>query len=125
MDHFFPVCYDFIESEESEAGEEELHDEDEHLPDFYFGVSEDEEDSDDDDSLHQDMGNPPNSPRGHVHAECTFCLENVTEGDEGGNVTILVCGHTFHNTCMNRWLLVKPQGECPICKRPVEGAINL
>ena len=64
-------------------------------------------------------------PQAQVHSECSICLENVTGADEGGNVTILPCGHIFHNVCMNGWLLDKLEGECPTCKGTIEGAQNI
>ena len=42
---------------------------------------------------------------------CTICLENILEID---NKT-LVCNHTFHNICINRWLATNT--NCPICRR--------
>ena len=100
---------------------------------------EDHDDDDDeedvvDDQIHQQIHQQiqqqfqqqqSQQPRGQVHSECSICLENVTEADEGGNVTILPCGHTFHNVCMNGWLLAKPEGECPTCKGTIVGAQNI
>ena len=57
---------------------------------------------------------------GHVHSDCIICLDPVTEEDEGGNVTILMCGHTFHNVCLTNWILVKD--SCPTCSGSIEGA---
>ena len=88
------------------------------------GESDAEEDEDDDMSNMGDMDDQQ-QPNGIVHSECSICLDEVTEADEGGNVTILPCGHTFHNLCMNGWLLAKPEGECPTCKGTIEGAQNI
>ena len=100
------------------------------LPDFFFG-DEDEDNLPQDDQDDQSQDDQPqnilqpqqNQPHGYVHSECSICLENVTEGDEGGNVTILTCGHTFHNVCMTSWILFKE--ECPMCKGTIEGAQSM
>ena len=95
------------------------------------GESDAEDDDDVDDQIHQHIHQQQQQqqqqqhPQVQVHSECSICLENVTEADEGGNVTILPCGHTFHNVCMNGWLLAKPEGECPTCKGTIEGAQNI
>lgn len=98
---------------------------------FVVAPGEGESDAEEDDMSDMedvgDMGDMDDQqqPNGHVHSECTICLDEVTEADEGGNVTILPCGHTFHNLCMNGWLLAKPEGECPTCKGTIEGAHNM
>ena len=89
---------------ESEAEEDDEEEEEE--------AEDDDEDEDDEQQV-------------QVHSECSICLDDVTEDDEGGNVTILPCGHTFHNVCMNGWLLAKPEGECPTCKGTIVGAQNI
>ncbi|CAM9390679.1 unnamed protein product, partial [Ectocarpus sp. 13 AM-2016] len=30
------------------------------------------------------------------------------------------CGHTFCGACMERWIDNAPQGECPVCRTPVD-----
>jgi|Transcript_51501 hypothetical protein len=47
--------------------------------------------------------------------ECPICLCDVQVGD---NVRQLqVCGHTFHRSCLDLWLLRR--ADCPLCKRNV------
>jgi hypothetical protein len=42
---------------------------------------------------------------------CTICLENISETDNN----TLVCNHSFHDICINRWLATNT--NCPICRR--------
>lgn len=92
---------------------------------FVVAPGEGESDAEKEDADDMDDVDDQQQPNGHVHSECTICLGEVTEADEGGNVTILPCGHTFHNICMNGWLMAKPDGECPTCKGTIEGAQNM
>ncbi len=46
--------------------------------------------------------------------ECTICLETVIEGEE---IRVLECGHTFHRTCIDKWLVL--QRYCPYCRTMV------
>ena len=48
--------------------------------------------------------------------ECSVCLEPYLPGQR---VSKLVCGHRFHETCADRWLLEVQRGRprtCPLCK---------
>lgn len=45
------------------------------------------------------------------HDTCTICLENISDSE---NET-LVCNHSFHNICINRWLSTNT--NCPVCRR--------
>lgn len=97
---------------------------------FVVAPEEGESDAEEDDEMDHDVVDDNQQQQqqhqnGHVHSDCSICLEGVSEADEGGNVTILQCGHTFHNVCMNEWLLFKPEGECPTCKGTIEGAQNI
>jgi hypothetical protein len=49
-------------------------------------------------------------------AQCCICLEEMQVG--GKNVKELVCSHSFHGTCLGKWL--KTSSSCPMCKRPAE-----
>ncbi|CAK4079087.1 unnamed protein product [Aphanomyces euteiches] len=51
--------------------------------------------------------------------ECVICWEKLPDDDdEDTNATqTLICGHTFHRTCMDDWLNHRP--ICPICCRQV------
>ncbi|XP_055815865.1 E3 ubiquitin-protein ligase MBR2-like [Solanum dulcamara] len=42
---------------------------------------------------------------------CCICREEYTTGDDMG---MLDCGHEFHSSCINQWLMLK--NLCPICK---------
>ena len=42
---------------------------------------------------------------------CTICLEEITQTDR----QVLICSHSFHNICINRWLSTNT--NCPICRR--------
>jgi transcription elongation factor Elf1 len=47
-------------------------------------------------------------------AECPICLDETT-----GEKTTLVCGHEFHEECINKW---KSRGKytCPTCRTEFE-----
>ncbi|KAF9592753.1 hypothetical protein IFM89_017323 [Coptis chinensis] len=42
---------------------------------------------------------------------CPICHEDMEEGDEAGSFE---CLHTFHQECMLKWIITKP--NCPICR---------
>ena len=48
---------------------------------------------------------------------CTICLENISETDNN----TLVCNHSFHEICINRWLATNT--NCPICRRFIRNRI--
>ena len=43
--------------------------------------------------------------------QCSVCLESLTLGQETRR---LPCSHTYHRSCVDRWLLQKR--KCPLCK---------
>ncbi|CAK9256109.1 unnamed protein product [Sphagnum jensenii] len=43
--------------------------------------------------------------------KCSICQEEYVEGDELGKIE---CGHGYHVSCIQQWLMQKNQ--CPICK---------
>lgn len=45
---------------------------------------------------------------------CTICLENISEVDNN----TLICNHSFHDICINRWLATNT--NCPICRRFIQ-----
>ncbi|KAH0625832.1 hypothetical protein JD844_034130 [Phrynosoma platyrhinos] len=53
---------------------------------------------------------------------CVICMADYEAGDQ---LKILPCGHAYHNTCINTWLLIQPRGgkTCPICKQKINVAI--
>lgn len=42
---------------------------------------------------------------------CVICLVNF---EIGNNITVLPCNHDFHQTCINKWLVVN--NTCPLCR---------
>uniref|UniRef100_A0ACD5YKD4 Uncharacterized protein n=1 Tax=Avena sativa TaxID=4498 RepID=A0ACD5YKD4_AVESA len=62
--------------------------------------------------------------------ECAVCLSELAgetgcSGDsEPSEVPVRIlpgCGHGFHEECVGRWLLLRP--ECPLCRRPVPAEV--
>ena len=49
---------------------------------------------------------------------CTICLENINNEDEKK----LVCDHSFHEICINRWLSTNT--NCPVCRRFIRNRNN-
>lgn len=42
--------------------------------------------------------------------DCSICLEHIHKNNKS-----LVCGHSFHTSCIDNWLNVN--FNCPICRR--------
>lgn len=63
----------------------------------------------------------PGAPGTHVHrcgeerVDCPICIGAIEPGDA---VRQLGCGHTFHRSCVDLWLV--RCADCPLCKRTVE-----
>lgn len=57
---------------------------------------------------------PPGRKWFYSH-ECAICLSHFVEGDR---VRVLPCGHIFHQTEVDEWLLLQKK-ICPVCKRDV------
>lgn len=51
---------------------------------------------------------------------CAVCIESYKVGDV---VTVLTCGHIFHKTCIEPWLLDKR--TCPMCKCDILKALGV
>lgn len=49
--------------------------------------------------------------------ECPICIGTIESGDA---VRHLGCGHTFHRSCVDLWLV--RCADCPLCKKKVEVA---
>ena len=49
---------------------------------------------------------------------CTICLETINSHDEEK----LVCDHSFHEICINRWLSTNT--NCPVCRRFIRNRNN-
>ena len=54
-----------------------------------------------------EVGRMEEGEEGH----CSVCLDPLTLGQETRR---LPCGHTYHRSCVDRWLLQKR--KCPLCK---------
>lgn len=52
-----------------------------------------------------------------VNQEDRLTLEDPGEGAQP--LRLLTCGHVFHQTCLDPWL-IGVSGRCPMCQRPVE-----
>ncbi|XP_077134543.1 uncharacterized protein LOC143788629 [Ranitomeya variabilis] len=52
---------------------------------------------------------PSDTSRGSEIENCPICLD-VLQGD----ITSLLCRHSFHTTCLNTWLL--EHQTCPLCR---------
>jgi len=48
--------------------------------------------------------------------ECSVCLDDLGVGDTVR--TLPTCGHTFHKSCIDLWVLRR--ADCPLCKRQVK-----
>nr|XP_020649949.1 E3 ubiquitin-protein ligase ZNRF4-like [Pogona vitticeps] len=59
--------------------------------------------------------------RGDPYDLCVICMADFEEGD---GLKILWCGHAYHHTCIDTWLLIQPKTgkTCPICKQEVRVA---
>jgi len=47
---------------------------------------------------------------------CAVCLSSYTSGEE---VRVLPCGHRFHCSCVDTWLIDRQQRSCPLCTAKV------
>lgn len=51
-----------------------------------------------------------------VGSECPICLDVYVEDDM---VITLICNHTYHPTCIERWKTVATHRVCPLCRTPM------
>merc|ERR1719321_1195117 len=49
--------------------------------------------------------------------ECSICLHDLAVGEIVR--TLPICGHTFHKSCIDLWVLRR--ADCPLCKCKVSG----
>jgi len=43
--------------------------------------------------------------------ECIICYEDMKPNT---NISLILCGHSYHAWCLNSWFLKRP--VCPICQ---------
>jgi hypothetical protein len=52
-----------------------------------------------------------------IGEECPICYECIYHKN---NAFLTDCGHSFHKTCINKWLIeTKVEGDCPICRQDI------
>jgi hypothetical protein len=51
----------------------------------------------------------------YVDQTCCICMEKVKYG------TITECGHLYHNTCLQKWVIQKR--NCPLCRNDFVGSV--
>ena len=52
-----------------------------------------------------------------IGEECPICYECISHKN---NAFLTDCGHSFHKTCINKWLIeTKIEGYCPICRQDI------
>lgn len=54
-----------------------------------------------------------NGEKHYTSGTCAICLENLEDDDI---VRGLICGHVFHQICIDPWLTTR-SASCPICKK--------
>lgn len=52
-----------------------------------------------------------------VGSECPICLQGFCSDRHGPVVALKSCGHSFHHTCISKWVLCAP--TCPVCRKDV------
>ncbi|KAK8951600.1 RING-H2 finger protein ATL30 [Platanthera zijinensis] len=66
-----------------------------------------------------DSNSPPSGGGGVQKPICTICFEDLKPIVEDLQ-TLLICGHVFHELCIQQWLEYCPGGKqptCPVCKQ--------
>lgn len=76
---------------------------------IYNNMEEEEQEENDPDDIMNGVtrGTSENSTQ-----QCSICLNQINNGSEIGT---LVCGHTYHYSCIERWL--NTNQSCPTCRR--------
>ena len=46
--------------------------------------------------------------------DCFICCKNL---DKCFNITVLKCNHFFHKPCLNNWLNIASEKNCPLCRK--------
>lgn len=47
----------------------------------------------------------------NLNKDCSICIEGMKTGSI---VTVLMCGHIFHNECIYKWIIESK--FCPVCR---------
>lgn len=50
--------------------------------------------------------------RENLEKECIICLDDIEDEDY-----ITKCNHRFHKKCINEWISIYSNKECPICRK--------
>uniref|UniRef100_A0A671FMV7 E3 ubiquitin-protein ligase ZNRF4 n=1 Tax=Rhinolophus ferrumequinum TaxID=59479 RepID=A0A671FMV7_RHIFE len=53
-----------------------------------------------------------------LNDSCAICLDEYEEGEQ---LKILPCSHTYHCKCIDPWFSQAAQRSCPVCKQSVAG----
>lgn len=48
--------------------------------------------------------------------ECNVCLDPVCSGQ---HARALPCGHVYHSSCADAWVIFSRKNSCPLCSHPV------
>ena len=62
-----------------------------------------------------------NSDKSNTNDDCTICMEVITNKEYNSkNSVVPDCGHCFHKTCLNQWVLQQSSTgnvpNCPVCR---------
>jgi hypothetical protein len=49
-------------------------------------------------------------------SECPICLTLLRGSSERGPSQVLPCGHSFHENCINTWIIKRGHVSCPSCR---------
>ncbi|CAE6055810.1 unnamed protein product [Arabidopsis arenosa] len=65
--------------------------------------------------------NSKNPPPPEEKEECSVCLSEFEEEDEGR--LLPKCGHSFHVDCIDTWF--RSRSTCPLCRAPVQSPVQV
>ncbi|KAF7863132.1 hypothetical protein EAF04_007215 [Stromatinia cepivora] len=54
--------------------------------------------------------------------DCGICREPLKDVEEQGVPVKTHCDHVFHQKCLEEWLNLSPNGDCPACRAALRGA---
>jgi|GEM_PF-4473999 len=49
---------------------------------------------------------------------CSICIDPIEEEGDKKIKVLKDCGHIFHKTCINEWIVINP--TCPLCRTIVK-----